>query len=523
MCLQWCHVTNQVVDNDYPCLHCPPGIRLAQREHSCSTCQHREGAGCQLTGQRLPLAQSCCHHNARRRNPAALLLLTTRNVHPAQLALHGVGNLEALFWAVESAPEPEVIQANELVVRLADLAVPWVYGLPAEAWPGQFPRQAIGENLPLRPPLTRQTILVRENIPLPSHFGGLMSSTLEWIEISDIRFSSGNPRSDAGEDLEGLAASLGAEPEQSNLVSPPLVMRAESGYLLVAGERRVRAAQQAGWTRLQCQVRDDLNARQAHRLRVVENLHRRALNPLDEAAALRLTWLAANAEALGLGEAVERLLAHPTLTQNDLLRSLEELLDSADFHPTHPAVSWEGVLDELGVELKPENRKKLLRVLSLAPEVQEMVRPLGLTSAALRSIGAMEPEQQAQLAQELTQNPDLARKTRRIARVVREGSYSLEEAIAEAKGQVSPLLDEDETGMAAEPGENSAEEDARASEQVIQLLEAATQARQAVDNLTQLLGPDFLGQLSPAWRDYAQEALEILNGLQGEEGQPHVL
>lgn len=166
MCLQWCHVTDQVVDNDYPCFHCPPEIRLAKRGHSCQTCQHRVGAGCQLTGHRLPLSQSCCHHNVRRRNPAALLLLTDRNVHPVQLALHQAENLEALFWAVESAPEPEVLQPNEIVVRLADLAIPWVYGLPADAWPGQFPAQAAGENIPL--PRSRSIILVQENIPSPA-------------------------------------------------------------------------------------------------------------------------------------------------------------------------------------------------------------------------------------------------------------------------------------------------------------------------------------------------------------------
>lgn len=356
-----------------------------------------------------------------------------------------------------------------------------------------------------------------------------MTNTLEWIEITDIRFSPLNPRSDAGEDLEELAASLGAEPEQSSLVNPPLLMRTETGYLLVAGERRVRAAQKAGWTRLQCQVRDDLTARQAYRLRVVENLHRRGLNSLDEAAALRIAWLSANAEALGLGEKVERLLSQPTTNQGDLLRGLEDLLASVGFHPSHPAVTWESVLDGLGVALKPENRKKLLRVLSLSPEVQDMVRPLGLTSAALRSIGTMEPEQQAQLAQELTQNPDLARKTRRIARVVREGRYSLDDAIAEAKGQVSSfLLPEDAAGSSStEPCENSTEDDARVSEQVIQFLEAANQVRQVADSLTQLLGTDFLPQLSPAWRGYAQEALDILNNilntLRREENKRHVL
>ncbi len=335
-----------------------------------------------------------------------------------------------------------------------------------------------------------------------------MPTILEQIPLDQLDFSPGNPRSDAAEDLDGLSASLGRE-DDSLLLNPPLVQPLPNGrYQVIAGERRVRAARLAGWQTILCQVRTGLDARAAQRLRVVENLHRRALQPLDQAAALKISWLAANAEQLGLAREVETVLSRG-LSQPATLSALETLLQGAGFVPTHPPVSWNKVLDDLGVELKPDSRKKLLRVLALDPQAQETVRPLALTEAALRSIGTLEPDEQRQLAGELAENPELARKTRRIARIVRDGSHSLDEAIAEAKGQVSHEEEPAATDV-------SLPEDERASEQVIRLLEAATSARQALDELRALLGENYLQQLPEAWRAYAAEALALLQELARE-------
>ena len=68
------------------------------------------------------------------------------------------------------------------------------------------------------------------------------------------------------------------------LLQPIVVRPAESGYELVAGERRLRASRLAGLTRIPALIRqtdDDVMLRDA----LLENLHRVQLNPLEEAAA----------------------------------------------------------------------------------------------------------------------------------------------------------------------------------------------------------------------------------------------
>jgi ParB family chromosome partitioning protein len=80
-------------------------------------------------------------------------------------------------------------------------------------------------------------------------------------------------------------ASLAASIETSGVVQPLLVRPLHDGsYELIAGERRWRAAQQAGLEKVPAIVRD---SEQAERLQValIENMVREDLNPIEEARA----------------------------------------------------------------------------------------------------------------------------------------------------------------------------------------------------------------------------------------------
>jgi len=95
---------------------------------------------------------------------------------------------------------------------------------------------------------------------------------------------------------------------------------------------------------------------------------------------------------------------------------------------------------------------------------------------------------------------------RRIARVVRAGTHTMDEAVSEARGQVSTLQEEKQSM-------NETPEDERITDLVIRLLEAATNAQQANDGLREMLGTEYLKKLPQAWREYAQEALAIIGKL----------
>ena len=106
-------------------------------------------------------------------------------------------------------------------------------------------------------------------------------SRLVDIPVENIIPDPNQPRQSFDEGaLDELAASL----KEHGLVQPIVVAPKGKQYLIVAGERRWRAAQRAGLTEMSCIVR---TMSDQHRLEVslIENLQRRDLNALETATA----------------------------------------------------------------------------------------------------------------------------------------------------------------------------------------------------------------------------------------------
>src|SRR6266850_327404 len=80
--------------------------------------------------------------------------------------------------------------------------------------------------------------------------------------------------------LDELAASI----KSSGVIQPIIVRRIGGSYQLIAGERRWRAARQAGLDRIPAMVREATDA-QSLELALVENLLREDLNPIEAAQA----------------------------------------------------------------------------------------------------------------------------------------------------------------------------------------------------------------------------------------------
>jgi ParB family chromosome partitioning protein len=83
--------------------------------------------------------------------------------------------------------------------------------------------------------------------------------------------------------LDDLARSIKA----NGVIQPIVVRKVDGGYRIIAGERRWRAAQRAGMTRVPVVIKELAPGRQAQLLEMalIENIQREDLNPIDEAAA----------------------------------------------------------------------------------------------------------------------------------------------------------------------------------------------------------------------------------------------
>lgn len=135
-------------------------------------------------------------------------------------------------------------------------------------------------------------ILPMRTAPLPSNEDEESASTASDVpDIQDLVFLNvheieRNPFQPRREFSEAELASLSESLKEHDMLQPILVREVESGYQIISGERRWRAAQLAGWDRIPARLRvaDD---RLVAELAIVENLQRKDLNPLEKAMSFR--------------------------------------------------------------------------------------------------------------------------------------------------------------------------------------------------------------------------------------------
>ena len=107
---------------------------------------------------------------------------------------------------------------------------------------------------------------------------------IEWIAIDQVRPSRHQRRRKFDQArLDGLAESFRME----GIIEPLIVRQMDGGYELIAGERRWRAARIAGYEKVPVRVLQVVSEGEANVKGLLTDLQRVALNPLEEAEALR--------------------------------------------------------------------------------------------------------------------------------------------------------------------------------------------------------------------------------------------
>ena len=105
--------------------------------------------------------------------------------------------------------------------------------------------------------------------------------SLQQLPIELVRQSPYQPRQMMKpEALEALASSI----RKQGVVQPIVVRKVNGEFQLIAGERRWRAAQQAGLQEIPAVIKK-VNDQEAAAIALIENLQREDLNPLEEAQA----------------------------------------------------------------------------------------------------------------------------------------------------------------------------------------------------------------------------------------------
>lgn len=104
-----------------------------------------------------------------------------------------------------------------------------------------------------------------------------------WLTCDAIQRNPYQPRQTFDEaEIADLADSI----RTHGILQPLVVRRAGEGFELIAGERRLRAAQAADWQQVPVQIRD-VDDRQMAELAIVENVQRKDLNAIEKAESFQ--------------------------------------------------------------------------------------------------------------------------------------------------------------------------------------------------------------------------------------------
>lgn len=112
---------------------------------------------------------------------------------------------------------------------------------------------------------------------------GSDSAGLVYLNVYEIDDNPFQPRREFSEpEIASLAESL----KEHDMLQPVLVRRVGDRFQLISGERRLRAAIQAGWSQVPARIRE-ADDRLVAELAIVENLQRKDLNPIEKAMSFK--------------------------------------------------------------------------------------------------------------------------------------------------------------------------------------------------------------------------------------------
>ena len=127
------------------------------------------------------------------------------------------------------------------------------------------------------------------NNKLGRGLGALIPSTqkdqsdLRQIKVTEINPNPKQPRKQFDEEaFNELVVTI----KQIGVIQPVVVRKAEDNFQIIAGERRWRAAKEAGLKTLPCVVKDASQVTSVQ-MAIVENMQREDLNPIEEATAFQ--------------------------------------------------------------------------------------------------------------------------------------------------------------------------------------------------------------------------------------------
>jgi ParB family chromosome partitioning protein len=218
--------------------------------------------------------------------------------------------------------------------------------------------------------------------------GGLK---FEELPVSAIRPNSRQPRTSFPEaGIRELAASI----KEVGILQPLVVRPTPGGFELIAGERRLRAAREAGLERVPVLIRQ-AGEDESVELALVENLQRENLSPLETAAAYQalMDGFGLTRERLARRLGKSRAAVANTLRLVHLPERIQALLGEGKLSEGHARALLGLETEEQMTRLAQKVIDEKLSVRKTEELVREMLGSPGETSSAMTHSGNTTPDE----------------------------------------------------------------------------------------------------------------------------------
>jgi ParB family transcriptional regulator, chromosome partitioning protein len=218
--------------------------------------------------------------------------------------------------------------------------------------------------------------------------GGLK---FEELPVSAIRPNSRQPRTSFPEaGIRELAASI----QEVGILQPLVVRPTPGGFELIAGERRLRAAKEAGMERVPVLIRQ-AGEDESIELALVENLQRENLGPLETAAAYQalMDGFGLTRERLARRLGKSRAAVTNTLRLVHLPEKIQDLLGDGKLSEGHARALLGLETEEQMTRLAQRVVHEKLSVRKTEDLVREMLGNPRKTSSAMPQRGSATPDE----------------------------------------------------------------------------------------------------------------------------------
>ncbi|WP_231956517.1 ParB/RepB/Spo0J family partition protein [Posidoniimonas polymericola] len=193
-----------------------------------------------------------------------------------------------------------------------------------------------------------------------------------WLELGVIKPNPHQPRKHFDEvEIADLADSI----REHGVLQPLVVRQIDDRFELIAGERRLRAAQAASWQRVPVQLKQVTDQQMAE-IAIVENVQRKDLGPLEKAASFHkyLQDYGCTQEDLAKRIHIDRSTIANLIRLLELPEQVKQMISAGELTQGHArALLPLGEVDQQ-VEMAKRIKRESLSVRATEQAIQELNR-----------------------------------------------------------------------------------------------------------------------------------------------------